>query len=130
MGILEELLEEVKRLNKNLQVTNVELSTVDESVMQKVKEVPMKKEEASKEDVKEFEEPTQDYSKDYVLSLGKEFVKNADDSDKKAFKEKLSELNSSKLSTVESEHYPIIVDFMKARLDAWVLITQVEHTPN
>ncbi|EII2704831.1 hypothetical protein KQQ84_002391, partial [Staphylococcus pseudintermedius] len=51
MGILEELLEEVKRLNKNLQVTNVELSTVDESVMQKVKEVPMKKEEASKEDV-------------------------------------------------------------------------------
>ncbi|MEM5613969.1 hypothetical protein AAHB43_15415 [Staphylococcus pseudintermedius] len=43
MGILEELLEEVKRLNKNLQVTNVELSTVDESVMQKVKEVPMKK---------------------------------------------------------------------------------------
>ncbi|EIA4824497.1 hypothetical protein K7N16_001826 [Staphylococcus pseudintermedius] len=110
MGILEELLEEVKRLNKNLQVTNVELSTVDESVMQK--------EEASKEDVKEFEEPTQDYSKDYVLSLGKEFVKNADDSDKKAFKEKLSELNSSKLSTVESEHYPIIVDFMKARLDA------------
>ncbi|EKH7731264.1 hypothetical protein OJ616_RS09885 [Staphylococcus pseudintermedius] len=118
MGILEELLEELKRLNKNLQVTNVELSTVDESVMQKVKEVPMKKEEASKEDVKEFEEPTQDYSKDYVLSLGKEFVKNADDSDKKAFKEKLSELNSSKLSTVESEHYPIIVDFMKARLDA------------
>ncbi|HAR5686001.1 hypothetical protein JL769_13045 [Staphylococcus pseudintermedius] len=118
MGILEEILEEVKRLNKNLQVTNVELSTVDESVMKKVKEVPMKKEEASKEDVKEFEEPTQDYSKDYVLSLGKEFVKNADDSDKKAFKEKLSELNSSKLSTVESENYPIIVDFMKARLDA------------
>ncbi|MBC8710331.1 hypothetical protein FXV99_03520 [Staphylococcus pseudintermedius] len=118
MGILEELLEEVKRLNKNLQVTNVELSTVDESVMQKVKEVPMKKEETQKEEVKEVEEASQSYSKDYVLSLGKEFVKNADDSDKKAFKEKLSELNSSKLSTVESEHYPIIVDFMKARLDA------------
>ncbi|EGQ3224777.1 TPA: hypothetical protein RED33_001591 [Staphylococcus pseudintermedius] len=118
MGILEELLEEVKRLNKNLQVTNVELSTVDESVMQKVKEVPMKKEETQKEEVKEVEETSQSYSKDYVLSLGKEFVKNADDSDKKAFKEKLSELNANKLSTVESEHYPIIVDFMKARLDA------------
>ncbi|MDU9304449.1 hypothetical protein PQ701_04330 [Staphylococcus coagulans] len=123
MAILEELLEEVKRLNKNLQVTNVELSTVDDSVMEKVKEVPMKKEETQKEEtqkeeVKEVEETPQSYTKDYVLSLGKEFVKNADDSDKKAFKEKLSELDANKLSTVESEHYPSIVEFMKARLDA------------
>ncbi|HEC2222395.1 TPA: hypothetical protein R1951_002603 [Staphylococcus delphini] len=119
MGILEELLEEVKRLNKNLQVTNVELSTVDESVMQKVKETPVQKPEVvEKQDAQNVEESTQEFTRDYVLSLGKEFVKKADDSDKKAFKNKLSELDASKLSTVEPEHYPTIVDFMKARLDA------------
>ncbi|MCS4486352.1 hypothetical protein [Staphylococcus americanisciuri] len=116
MAILEELLEEVKRLNKNLKALNTELDTVDSSEKkEEVKEKPIEKAPAK---AKTQEEPTSEYTKDYVLSLGKEFLKKADNSDKSAFKDKLSELNASKLSTVEAEHYPDVVEFMKARLEA------------
>ncbi|MBO3073287.1 hypothetical protein [Staphylococcus xylosus] len=118
MGIAEQILDELKLLNKNLRVTNTEISTVDESVVQNiVKEVPMKK----------TEEPTighestteeQTLTKDDVMRLGKQFVQKADDSDKKAFKEKLEELGANKLSNVSEEHFSEIVDFMSARLSA------------
>lgn len=116
MGIAEQILDELKLLNKNLRVTNTELSTVDESVVQNVvKEAPMKK----VEEPKPQSEPTteeQNHSKDDVMALGKQFVQKADDSDKKAFKEKLEELGANKLSNVSEEHFSEIVDFMNARL--------------
>ncbi|MEB7433312.1 hypothetical protein BUZ62_00850 [Staphylococcus pasteuri] len=125
MGVLEEIRDELKRLNKNIQVTNTELSTVDPTVIQeKVKEPPMEKVEEPKqettEEVKttEDDKATQEFTKDYVLSVGKEFVKNADDADKKAFKDKLTELNATKLSTLDEQHFPTIVSFMKARMEA------------
>lgn len=133
MGIAEQILDELKRLNKNLQVTNVELSTVDELVVQNVvKEAPMKKTETPKqEEAKEVmkEAPKQEetqasteqeqtYSKDDVLNLGKTFVQKADAEDKKAFKTKLEELGANKLSNISEDHFTEIVDFMNARLSA------------
>ncbi len=125
MGVLEEIRDELKRLNKYIQVTNTELSTVDPKVIQeKVKEPPMQKAEEPKQETTEEVKTTEDdkatsgFTKDYVLSVGKEFVKNADDADKKAFKDKLTELNATKLSTVEEQHFPTIVSFMKARMEA------------
>lgn len=116
MGIAEQILDELKLLNKNLRVTNTELSTVDESVVQNVvKEAPMVKAEEPKP------EPTteeQILTKDDVMGLGKQFVQKADDSDKKAFKEKLEELGANKLSNISEEHFSEIVDFMNARLSA------------
>lgn len=118
MGIAEQILDELKRLNKNLQVTNVELSTVDESVVQNiVKEAPMKKAEEPKPQPESTTEE-QTLTKDDVMGLGKQFVQKADDSDKKAFKEKLEELGANKLSNVSEEHFSEIVDFMNARLTA------------
>ena len=125
MGIAEQILDELKLLNKNLRVTNTELSTVDESTLkEKVKEAPMKKAEAPIEEVVEEpiveDEPTQhtepSITKDDVLTLGKTFVQKADASDKKAFKAKLDELGAGKLSNVTEEHFEEITDFMNARL--------------
>lgn len=125
MGVLEELLKEMKLLNQNLSAIRVEMSTVDTSTVQNtVKETPSEKpqtEEPKKEETPK-EEPEQEndasFSKDYVLNLGKEFLKSGDQSDKAAFKEKLSELGANKLSTVAEKDFPEIVDFMKARLSA------------
>lgn len=125
MGVLEELLKEMKLLNQNLSAIRVEMSTVDTSTVQNVvKEAPSEKpqtEEPKKEETPK-EEPEQEndasFSKDYVLNLGKEFLKSGDQSDKAAFKEKLSELGANKLSTVAEKDFPEIVDFMKARLSA------------
>lgn len=125
MGVLEELLKEIKLLNKNLSAIRVEMSTVDTSTVQNVvKEAPSEKpqtEEPKKEETPK-EEPEQEndasFSKDYVLNLGKEFLKSGDQSDKAAFKKKLSELGANKLSTVAEKDFPEIVDFMKARLSA------------
>lgn len=101
MAVLEDIFEELKLLNKNLRVLNTELSTVDSSIVQeKVKET------------------SADLTKDYVLSVGKEFLKKADTSDKKEFRNKLNELGADKLSTIKEEHYEKIVDFMKARINA------------
>lgn len=125
MGVLEDLLKEIKLLNKNLSAIRVEMSTVDTSTVQNtVKETPSekpqteepKKEETSKEEQQQESDTT--FSKDYVLNLGKEFLKSGDQSDKAAFKEKLSELGANKLSTVAEKDFPEIVDFMKARLSA------------
>lgn len=125
MGVVEELLKEIKLLNQNIKVLNTELATVDTSTVQNVvKEAPSEKpqtEEPKKEETPK-EEPEQEndasFSKDYVLNLGKEFLKSGDQSDKAAFKEKLSELGANKLSTVAEKDFPEIVDFMKARLSA------------
>ncbi|MDW3976927.1 hypothetical protein AB6F13_01375 [Staphylococcus saprophyticus] len=128
MGIAEQILDELKRLNKNLQVTNVELSTVDESVVQNVvKEAPINKAETPKqgkeepkqqEPKQESTEQDQTYSKDDVLNLGKTFVQKADAEDKKAFKTKLEELGANKLSNISEDDFTEIVDFMNARLSA------------
>lgn len=125
MGVVEELLKEIKLLNQNIKVLNTELATVDTSTKQNVvKETPEIKETNSKQFEKETtkteetSEDTSSFTKDYVLNLGKEFLKNGDQSDKAAFKEKLSELGANKLSTVAEKDFPEIVDFMKARLSA------------
>ncbi|HDV4383449.1 TPA: hypothetical protein RIB29_001278 [Staphylococcus aureus] len=99
MAILEDIFEELKLLNKNLRVLNTELSTVDSSI-------------------EEVKETSADLTKDYVLSVGKEFLKKADTSDKKEFRNKLNELGADKLSTIKEEYYEKIVDFMKARINA------------
>lgn len=77
MAILEDIFEELKLLNKNLRVLNTELSTVDSSIVQeKVKEAPMPKEETAQlESIEEVKETSTDLTKDYVLSVGKEFLK-------------------------------------------------------
>lgn len=125
MGVLEELLKEIKLLNQNIRVLNTELATVDTSTKQNVvKETPEIKETNSKQPEKEIakteetSEDTSSFTKDYVLNLGKEFLKNGDQTDKAAFKEKLTELDANKLSTLDEKHFPEIVDFMKARLSA------------
>ncbi|OHQ78597.1 hypothetical protein HMPREF2741_11710 [Staphylococcus sp. HMSC074C12] len=124
MGVLEDLLKEIKLLNKNLGAIRVEMSTVDTSTVQNtVKETPSEKpqtEEPKEETPKEEPEQENDasFSKDYVLNLGKEFLKSGDQSDKAAFKEKLSELGVTKLSSVEEKDFPEFVEFMKARLSA------------
>lgn len=125
MGVLEELLKEIKLLNQNIRVLNTELATVDTSTKQNVvKETPEIKETNSKQPEKEtakteeISEDTSYFTKDYVLNLGKEFLKNGDQTDKAAFKEKLTELDANKLSTLDEKHFPEIVDFMKARLSA------------
>ncbi|EGQ0540404.1 hypothetical protein [Staphylococcus aureus] len=119
MAVLENIFEELKLLNKNLRVLNTELSTVDSSIVQeKVKEAPMPKEETAQQDsIAEVKETSTDLTKDYVLSVGKEFLKKADTSDKEAFRNKLNELGADKLSTIKEEHYEKIVEFMKARLN-------------
>lgn len=110
MGVLEDLLKEIKLLNKNLSAIRVEMSTVDTSTVQNVvKEAPK---------VEPQQESDTTFSKDYVLNLGKEFLKSGDQSDKAAFKEKLSELGVTKLSSVEEKDFPEFVEFMKARLSA------------
>ncbi|HFQ6143110.1 TPA: hypothetical protein ACGUNJ_002779 [Staphylococcus aureus] len=115
MAILEDIFEELKLLNKNLRVLNTELSIVQE----KVKEAPMPKEETAQlESIEEVKEASADLTKDYVLSVGKEFLKKADTSDKKEFRNKLNELGADKLSTIKEEYYEKIVDFMKARINA------------
>ncbi|WP_204195359.1 hypothetical protein [Staphylococcus sp. GFQ9D221P] len=123
MGIAEQILDELKLLNKNLRVTNTELSTVDESVVQNIiKEAPMKKTEQPKQESTEQPETDteekQSYTKEDVLNIGKQFVQKADAADKKAFKNKLDELGANKLSNVTDEHFNEIVDFMNARLSA------------
>lgn len=116
MAILENLLEEIERLNANLKVLNTELATVDSSAKKgTLKEKPLEKEPI---DVEVKSEPSKEFTKDYVLSVGKEFLKTADPSDKKAFKDKLSELEADKLSTLDVNHYQEIVNFMKARINA------------
>ncbi|EWB93305.1 phage protein [Staphylococcus aureus T66243] len=77
MAILEDIFEELKLLNNNLRVLNTELSTVDSSIVQeKVKEAPMPKEETAQlESIEEVKETSADLTKDYVLSVGKEFLK-------------------------------------------------------
>ncbi|MGV1143185.1 hypothetical protein ACV56Z_02005 [Staphylococcus aureus] len=119
MAVLEDIFEELKLLNKNLRVLNTELSTVDSSIVQeKVKEAPMsKKETAQPESIEEVKVTSADLTKDYVLSVGKEFLKKAY-SDKKEFRNKLNELGADKLSTIKEEYYEKIVDFMKARINA------------
>uniref|UniRef100_UPI00210AB497 hypothetical protein n=1 Tax=Staphylococcus aureus TaxID=1280 RepID=UPI00210AB497 len=85
MAILEDIFEELKLLHKNLRVLNTELSTVDSSTVQeKVKEAPMPKEETAQlETIEEVKETSTDLTKDYILSVGKAFLKKADTSDKK-----------------------------------------------
>lgn len=77
MAVLEDIFEELKLLNKSLRVLNTELSTVDSSIVQeKVKEAPMPKEETAQlESIEEVKETSADLTKDYVLSVGKEFLK-------------------------------------------------------
>lgn len=77
MAILEDIFEELKLLNNNLRVLNTELSTVDSSIVQeKVKEAPMPKEETAQlESIEKVKETSADLTKDYVLSVGKEFLK-------------------------------------------------------
>ena len=71
MAILEDLLEEMKRLNKNLQVTNVELSTVDETTLKEV----------VKEVVKEVKVPVETKVKLSLIEPNKDQPRKAFDED-------------------------------------------------
>ncbi|GAB0256648.1 hypothetical protein DJ437_10255 [Staphylococcus pseudintermedius] len=111
MAILEAILEELKLLNQNLSGVNMESSTTQEPNIKKtVDEVPAVE--------KETDKPTQEFTRDYVLSLGKKFLTSVADEDKKALKGKLTELGADKLSLLAPEHYPEIVEYLKARIEA------------
>ncbi|VED69017.1 hypothetical protein [Staphylococcus pseudintermedius] len=111
MAILEAILEELKLLNQNLSVANMEPSTTKESNIKKsVDEGPAVPKEADK--------PTQKFTHDYVMSLGKKFVMTVADEEKDALKTKLTELGADKLSLLAPEHYPEIVEYLKAKIGA------------
>ncbi|EGQ3664545.1 hypothetical protein U9W26_001580 [Staphylococcus pseudintermedius] len=106
MAILEAILEELKLLNQNLSEANMESSTTKVTV-DKVLSVE-----------KETDKPTQEFTHDYVMSLGKKFVMTVADEEKDVLKNKLTELGADKLSLLAPEHYPEIVEYLKARLDS------------
>ncbi len=120
MAVLEDIFEELKLLIRIYGGAQTELSTVDSSIVQeKVKEAPMSKEEtAQPESIEEVKVTSADLTKDYVLSVGKEFLKKADTSDKKEFRNKLNELARISYLLSKKRYYEKIVDFMKARINA------------
>ncbi|EGQ1753752.1 hypothetical protein IHC73_000490 [Staphylococcus pseudintermedius] len=111
MAILEAILEELKLLNQNLSGVNMESSTTQEPNIKKtVDEVPAVE--------KETDKPTQKFTHDYVMSLGKKFVMTVADEEKDALKTKLTELGADKLSLLSPDHYPEIVEYLKAKIGA------------
>ena len=120
MAVLEDIFEELKLLNKNLRVLNTELSTVDSSIVQeKVKEAPMPKEETAQlETIEEVKETSTDLTKDYILSVGKEFLKKQILLIRKNLEINLTNLVRISYLLSKEEHYEKIVDFMEARINA------------
>lgn len=117
-GIAEEILSELKRLNKNLETTNTELATVP-TVNVRPKSISDQP-QTSEIKVEQVEvEETQEESKftlDDVKSHAKEFLQKGDASDKKALKDKLTELGAGKVSDLKTTQYEEVIEFFVDRL--------------
>lgn len=122
-GVLEEILAELKRLNRNLKTTNTELATVPtvnarpKSISEQPQTSEVKSEPKKVEQV-EVEE-TQEESKftiDDVKRHAKEFLQKGDASDKKALKDKLTELGAGKVSDLKPTQYQEVIEFFMDRL--------------
>lgn len=115
-GVLEELLVEIKRLNKNLGATNAELATVPTA---NVKPESISKQPQTTEPKQVEVEETQEESKftiDDVKRHAKEFLQKGDASDKKALKDKLTELGAGKVSDLKPTQYEEVIEFFMDRL--------------
>lgn len=122
-GVLETLVAELKRLNGNIETLNTELATVPtaeikpKSVKEEVKQETPK---AEPEQVEQVEvEETQEESKftlDDVKRHAKEFLQKGDASDKKALKDKLTELGAGKVSDLKPTQYEEVIEFFVDRL--------------
>lgn len=122
-GVLETLVAEIKRLNGNIETLNTELATVPtadikpKSVKEEVKQETPK---AEPEQVEQVEvEETQEESKftiDDVKRHAKEFLQKGDASDKKALKDKLTELGAGKVSDLKPTQYEEVIEFFMDRL--------------
>ncbi|MBN4910166.1 hypothetical protein IDG46_09305 [Staphylococcus sp. EG-SA-13] len=122
-GVLESLVAELKRLNGNIETLNTELATVPtadikpKSVKEEVKQETPK---AKPEKVEQVEvEETQEESKftiDDVKRHAKEFLQKGDASDKKALKDKLTELGAGKVSDLKPTQYEEVIEFFMDRL--------------
>ncbi len=122
-GVLETLVAEIKRLNGNIETLNAELATVPtadikpKSVKAEVKQETPKAEPEKVEQV-EVEE-TQEESKftiDDVKRHAKEYLQKGDASDKKALKDKLTELGAGKVSDLKPTQYEEVIEFFVDRL--------------
>jgi len=117
-GIAEEILSELKRLNKNLETTNTELATVP-TVNARPKSISDQPQTSEiKEEQVEVEE-TQEESKftiDDVKRHAKEYLQKGDASDKKALKDKLTELGAGKVSDLKPTQYEEVIEFFVDRL--------------
>lgn len=115
-GVLEELLVEIKRLNKNLGAINAELATVPTA---NVKPESISKQPQTTEPKQVEVEETQGESKftiDDVKRHAKEFLQKGDASDKKALKDKLTELGAGKVSDLKPTQYEEVIEFFMDRL--------------
>lgn len=125
-GVLETLVAELKRLNGNIETLNTELATVPtadikpKSVKEEVKQETPKVEPEQVEQVEQVElEETQEESKftiDDVKRHAKEFLQKGDASDKKALKDKLTELGAGKVSDLKPNQYEEVIEFFMDRL--------------
>lgn len=122
-GIAEEILSELKRLNRNLETTNVELATVptvnvkpksisEQPQTSEVKSEPKKVEQV---EVEEKQEESK-FTMDDVKRHAKEFLQKGDPSDKKALKAKLTELGAGRVSDVKPTQYEEVIEFFMDRL--------------
>lgn len=117
-GIAEEILSELKRLNKNLEATNAELATVP-TVNARPKSISDQPQTSEiKEEQVEVEEKQEEskFTIDDVKRHAKEFLQKGDASDKKALKDKLTELGAGKVSDLKPTQYEEVIEFFMDRL--------------
>ncbi|MDU9297362.1 hypothetical protein [Staphylococcus pseudintermedius] len=120
-GVLEEILAEMKRLNRNLETTNVELATVPtvnvkpKSISEQPQTSEVKSEPKKVEQVEETQEESK-FTIDDVKRHAKEFLQKGDASDKKALKDKLTELGAGKVSDLKPTQYEEVIEFFMDRL--------------
>ncbi|MBG9209422.1 hypothetical protein [Mammaliicoccus sciuri] len=119
-GVLETLVAELKRLNGNIETLNTELATVPTAEIKPKSVKEEVKQETPKAEPEQVEvEETQEESKftiDDVKRHAKEFLQKGDASDKKALKDKLSELGAGKVSDLKPTQYEEVIEFFVDRL--------------
>jgi uncharacterized protein (DUF3084 family) len=119
-GVLETLVAEIKRLNGNIETLNTELATVPTADIKPKSVKEEVKQETPKAEPEQVEvEETQEESKftiDDVKRHAKEFLQKGDASDKKALKDKLTELGAGKVSDLKPTQYEEVIEFFMDRL--------------
>ncbi|QRN90753.1 hypothetical protein JRU67_11950 [Mammaliicoccus sciuri] len=122
-GVLETLVAELKRLNGNIETLNAELATVPtadikpKSVKAEVKQETPKAEPEKVEQVEAEEKQEESkFTIDDVKRHAKEFLQKGDASDKKALKDKLTELGAGKVSDLKPTQYEEVIEFFMDRL--------------